>query len=81
MLAGPLDYSTVVGLWLNLERVRLQRASEVMRGISFAFGRGKLPGELFEAISLTPEEAAEAAFAANAEREKAAAKAKHGFED
>lgn len=78
-VAIPNDYGTLVGLWLNLGRARLQHAGAVMQGSAFAFGRGPLPRELFDAIALTEEEVGEMEFSTNADRELARVKAKHGF--
>lgn len=81
ILPRPLVYAEHVGLHLNIDRVRLQRASEVMTGIGFALSHGALPEAFFDAVALTAEDAQELRFATNMARSIAATKAKHGFTD
>jgi hypothetical protein len=76
-----LPYETKLGLWLNLDRVRQQRAHEVFTAICYAFGKGDLPEGYFDGVALVPGDAKELGFEVNMRRRVAAMKAKHGFSE
>jgi hypothetical protein len=76
-----LPYETKLGLWLNIDRVREQKAHEVYTGICYALGKGPLPKEYFDGIALVPGDAKELAFETNMRRKVAMEKQKHGFSE
>lgn len=61
-------YPLYVGLWLNLTRVRLQKAMDYARGAGIVHGSDDVPRAYFEADARTSSEAAQAQFDVNAER-------------
>lgn len=65
------------GLWLNIPRLRLARATDSLLGTAAAFSRGALPPQWFDALSLVEEEAAALEWDVNSARERAAEIAKH----
>lgn len=73
-----LPYELYTQLWLNLERQRLRRASEVALGLG-ATGSKPLPREWFEALTLTKAEADEMQYRSDSERQDARVKAKLGW--
>ncbi len=79
ILPRPLTYLEHVGLRENLERVHLQKAGEILRGVLYAFSKGPLPAEYYDAQVLVPEDAQDLEFRENMARRVAAEKQKHGF--
>jgi hypothetical protein len=73
------DYDEWVGLWLNIERIRLQRAADTWRGHAAALSTGKIPKAWFDALAAYPEQADELEYVTNMERLTAAARARRGW--
>ena len=67
-----------MGLQLNINRIRWQRAHEVAQGIAIALSREQLPKQYFEAIALNPGDAEKMEAEENARR--AMAKAQNDFQ-
>lgn len=68
ILRRPLNYAEWFQLWLNIGRIRLQRAAVVEWGINASRTDRDLPREWFNAIALTPEETDELEFQTNSNR-------------
>ena len=68
---AAMSYPDFVGLWLNVDRVRLQQAVAVSRGMGLAGGTDDVPNEYLEAMTRTPEEADALAWETNLPRLKA----------
>lgn len=75
----PLSYEGFLGLWLNLERARLQTAVATAQGIGFALCGGDLGREVFDAIALVPEQVDDLMYETNAARRMAEVLAEHGM--
>lgn len=60
-------YDHYVGLWLNIGRIRYQKADTIFTGMGLARA-AKLPKEYFDAVSESPQEAQEAEMAVNLQR-------------
>lgn len=73
------DYAEWVGLWLNIDRTRLQLAIGVWRGYAVAMSTGKIPKPWFDAMATYPEQANEMEYVTNLERLAAAARARRGW--
>jgi hypothetical protein len=72
ILAGrSLDYEGYLGLYLNLERARLQRAVEVALGIGVALGSESLSSLWADALAWEEEEVAEVLYQLNKVRQEA----------
>jgi hypothetical protein len=71
-----LDYRTFVQLYLNLERIRLQRAVSVGFGMQIANSDSPLDEVWGDAIALDPSEASEIVYRANVERSQARSRRK-----
>lgn len=69
-----LDYAGFVGLWLQLDRVRLQRAADVLLALE-AHRSGGWGGRWFEALAILEGQAEELAFRVEWARDQARAKA------
>lgn len=63
-----LGYADVVGLWLNLGRVRLQLADAFARGMATVQSPDDLPREVYDAVEPVAERVDEAMFEGNAIR-------------
>ena len=61
----PIDHW---GLWVNLERVQLQRIMAHAEGEEIGSGTGRVPKRYFDAIVAFPEEALPLWMEANADR-------------
>lgn len=67
------------GLWINVSRIRFQRAAEFMIGYSAATSNKDLPAELFDGLARFEHEAESMAFEVNAQRATRAALNKLGM--
>lgn len=66
------------GLWLNLDRIRQQRAEAVRRGVEAAESDMPLPDDWLDGISFTPAQAKAVGFEINSQRsERRAARRNH----
>jgi hypothetical protein len=75
-----VSYSLWVGLYLNVRRVRLQRAWQAAQGHTIARSGGPLAFAWFDATSLDESEATPRAFEVNAARFEAQALRRKGGE-
>lgn len=66
--ALSLPYDQQIGLWLNLERIRLQWSCTTAWGIGMAFGKGSLGRDVYDAIAKVEEEVDTLMAETNAER-------------
>jgi len=71
---ATMPYEAQIGLWLNVPRVRLQKAIEVCRGIEVALTEGELDTAWYDALCLLEEQVAEVEFTDAAARNRAQAK-------
>jgi hypothetical protein len=78
---GGLTYEQFVGLYLNIHRVRFQRAAEVAYGYSAASSPRDLGPEWGDALGRDESEGDRIVDEANAARAVARAKAKIGWRD
>jgi hypothetical protein len=74
-----LDYGDWVGLWLNLPRIRRQRAASVVEGTAAAYSPSPLDVGWADALAGTEEEVEYLHYWINAERATARTRAKLGF--
>lgn len=69
--AEPLDYAARVGIWLNLDRLRLVQAVSFWRAIGVAFSTEQLDIEWADAVALMAEQVDELSYLINIQRARA----------
>ncbi len=74
-----MTFELYVGLMLNIDRVRIQRAAAVAQGNRMAEDTGPLPYEWAEAVSIDEAEAQEILYRVNRARAEARVAAKWGM--
>lgn len=79
MQPHKLHYEEYIGLWLNTDRILLKRAWAVKLGCELALSKGRIPLEVFDAITPLAEEANAAHYNHNASRSEADTLARFGI--
>jgi hypothetical protein len=75
----PLSEREEFGLWLHIDRIRYQRATEVSLGLHAARGGGELERTWFDAVARDESEVDELQYRVNADRMEAAIRSRRGF--
>lgn len=73
------DYGTLIGFWLNVPRIRFQRAAMTLAGVAAASHNEPLEWIWGDALAMFAEEADEVLFEINAQRAIAKVSHRRGF--